>query len=294
MTKQSLFVVLGVVMIAAACTFGIQTQPVEPPVDEVGTVVALTMQGYTASPGGNISTPAATPVRGIPVSHEYASFVIPDGLASGASTATMTAVETNSTAPWDVAPTHLRFTLSDYALPDTFHEPRLFVYPADEFAQSNPTAAEQIERLKRILAGSALMRETLPTVPFFNASPLIAANIYLIPFQNGQGVRSLTQYAQYAAPINNRELFYHFQGLTDDNRYYVIAILPVTAPILAADEKVEAPVPEGGVDIPPNVGPNDVYYASVMQRLNALASNDYTPALEALDALVQSILVANP
>ncbi|MEO8354588.1 MAG: hypothetical protein ABI621_01610 [Chloroflexota bacterium] len=40
----------------------------------------------------------------------------------------------------------------------------------------------------------------------------------VINFQNGRGIRFLTQYAQYPAPINNHELFYHFQGLTNDGK----------------------------------------------------------------------------
>jgi hypothetical protein len=172
-----------------------------------------------------------------------------------------------------------------------FHEPRIFVFPASEYAGVNSAAAEQIDRLQKILLGGTLLEETLPVVPFFNATPLLAAQIRLIPFQSGSGVRALTQYAQYAAPVNNRELFYHFEGLTSDGSKYVIAILPVTAPVLAEDEKPDASVPEGGVPIPTAVGPNQVYYFSVTEKLNSLAPEGYGPSLEMLDALIQSILV---
>lgn len=257
----------------------------------MGTVVATTIQAFTSTPSESDSTMAVTQTDGTPISYENASFVIPSGLAGGANTEKMTAIETNSGAPWDIAPTHLRFTLTGYPLPDKFHEPRIFVYPAEEYAQSNPIAAEQIDRLKKILAGSALLLETLPIVPFFNATPQIAAQIKLIPFQNGSGVRALTQYAQYAAPINNRELFYHFQGLTSDGKYYVIAILPITAPILAEDEKPGSSVPPEGVPIPTDIGPNEVYYISITEKLNSLSPDSYTPSLTSLDMLIQSLLV---
>jgi hypothetical protein len=116
----------------------------------------------------------------------------------------------------------------------------------------------------------------------------------MIQFQNGSGVRELTQYDQYPAPINNRELFYHFEGLTSDARYYVIAILPITAPVLAEDEKAESPVPAGGIPIPPDTGPTDVYYFSVTEKLNSLQPDSFTPPLNTLDALIQSILVKTP
>jgi hypothetical protein len=215
-------------------------------------------------------------------------------LASGVNAQAVAAVGETGGAPWEVAPAHVKCTLTGYPLQGKFFEPTIFVYPADEFAQANENAAEQIDRLKKALAGSPLLKETLPMVPFFNAAAIFAANIQIIPFQNGKGVSELTQYDQYAAPVNNHELFYHFQGLTSDNKYYVIAILPITAPILAENETPAAPIPAGGVPIPTDVGPGDVYYTSITQKLNALPPDSYVPSLNTLDALVQSILVTTP
>ena len=296
MKKRTLFVILGVVIGTWGCSFSASTvtPPAQTPVDEVGTVVAATLESLTAVPSESVPTQAATqstPSGGMPVSYENVSLTVPSVVGNGANTEKMTAIDSNSGAPWDIAPTHFRFTLTGYPLQGKFHEPRIFVYPAEEYAQSNPGAAEQIDRLKKILAGGTPLQETLPGVPFFNAASQIAAGIKIIPFQNGSGVRFLTQYAQYAAPINNRELFYHFQGLTGDGKYYVIAILPINAPILPEDEKPEATVPEGGVPIPGDVGPNEVYYYSVTEKLNSLSPDAFTPALDGLDALIQSLLV---
>ncbi|HEX5943446.1 MAG TPA: hypothetical protein VFY66_14280 [Anaerolineales bacterium] len=300
MKKRTLLVIFGVAIGTWGCSFSAGTiaTPTQTQVDEVGTLVAATMQAYTASPTESISTqatesPAATQTGGTPISAEGVSFVIPSGVASGANAEKMTAVESNSGAPWDIAPTHLRFTLTEYTLQSKFHEPRLFVYPVEEYTQSNSNAAEQIDRLKKILAGGTPLQETLPSVPFFNAAAQIAASIKVMPFQNGSGVRSLTQYAQYAAPINNHELFYHFQGLSSDGKYYVLAILPISAPILPEDEKPDATIPEGGVPIPTDIGPNDVYYFSVTEKLNSVSPDAFTPSLDELDALIQSILLAS-
>ena len=293
MKKRTLFLSFGVAMSMLACSIAAGSITTPTPVEEAGPVATATLESPTAPPVESSPTQAVTEteVGGHPVSYENVSLLIPGGLAGGANSEKMTAVETNSSAPWDIAPTHLRFTLTEYPLQSRFHEPRIFVFPAEEYAPINSGAAEQIDRLKKIGGGTALLEETLPTVPFFNAAQQIAAQIKLIPFESGSGVRSLTQYAQYAAPINNRELFYHFQGLTSDGKYYIIAILPITAPILAEDEKPEASVPEGGVPIPTTVGPNEVYYFSVTEKLNSLAPDAFTPSLEALDALIQSIHV---
>ncbi len=305
MKKRTLFVILGVAISTWGCSFSAGTigTPTPTQVDEIGTRVAATLQANTTSPtetsqGSPTEAPATqepAPEAGTPISFEGVSFVIPSKVAGSASTEKMTAVESNTDAPWDVAPTHRRFTLTDYQLQGKFHEPRIFVYPAGEYAQKNQNAAEQIDRLRKILTGAIPLHETLPTIPFFNAAPLLSAQIKIIPFANGGGgIRSLTQYAQYAAPVNNRELFYHFQGLSGDGNYYIVAILPLTAPVLAEDEKPEATVPEDGVPIPTDVGPNQVYYFSVTEKLNSLSPDAYTPSLNTLDALIQSIIVTNP
>jgi hypothetical protein len=297
MKKQTLYGI-GVAIITLGCTFGgwvgMGTPTTPTQVDQLGTMVAATMQALTAAPSTLVSTEAPVEGSEIPVSFEYASFIVPNGLAAGAEPEVVPAVGEDSGSPWEAAPAHLRFMLTGYQLQDKFHEPEIFIYPADEFAQANSNAAEQIDRVRRILTGLPPMPETLPHVPFFNAGPLIAANIKIIPFQNGSGVRALTQYAQYSAPINNREIFYHFQGLTSDNKYYVIAILPITAPMLPEDEKADATVPEGGVPIPTDMGPSDTYYVSVIEKLNSLAPAAYQPSLNALDALIESLLVTNP
>ena len=293
MKKQTLYGIIGVVVVTLACSLGPGTPaaPTQVPVDPVGTVVAATMQALlTAAPTQTVPTQAPTQISGTPVRCENVSFVLPSGLASGASPEAVPAVGEDSGGPWEVAPAHVKCTLTGYQLQAKFHEPRIFVYPAGEYAG----AQESIARLQKILAGFTPMKETLPNVPFFNAGSLIAANIKLISFQSGNGVRVLTQYAQYSAPINNRELFYHFQGLTSDNKYYVIAILPITAPLLPEDEKPEAAVPPDGVPLPTDIGPNEVYYFSVTEKLNVLAPDSYTPSLNALDMLIQSILVTNP
>ena len=55
----------------------------------------------------------------------------------------------------------------------------------------------------------------------------------MIKFQVPEGVRFLTEYAQYPASANNQDLFYQFQGLSRDGAYYIVAIFPITVPVLA-------------------------------------------------------------
>lgn len=275
--KRIIFVFCIVTLLIPSCNLLATPTPSPIPPTETPTVV-----------------PANTSTNGNVVTLGNVSLAIPTGLADDAQMEMLPATTGPDTPGWEIAPAHSKITLTGYPLQGKFHEPNVSVYPADEYVQVNSIADEQVDRLKRVLAGSPMLKETLPNVPFFNADPLISASIQLITFQTGSGVRELTQYAQYAAPINNHELFYHFQGLTEDDRYYLVAILPITAPLLAEDEKPDASVPTEGVPIPADIGPNDVYYASITQKLNSLSPDSFTPSLTSLDALIQSILVTDP
>lgn len=275
---------LALVMLVA-CSPG--TPAAQPVTEEVGTVV-----NSTAMPSEIVAPQPPTQTESeISISLENVSFVIPAGLAGGATSELMPAV---SGEQWEAVPVHLKIVLADYVLQGTFHQPQIFVYGVDEYVNVNTSSAEQMDRIREIVAGSSGSKENLPVIPWFNAQPMIAAHIQTLPFENGQGVRTLTLYSQYYAPINNNELFYHFEGLTTDNQFYMIAILPITAPILVEDASPDAPVPEGGIPIPVDTGDMEEYYLSVTERLNSLDPNAFTPSIHTLDELIQSIHVTTP
>jgi hypothetical protein len=102
----------------------------------------------------------------------------------------------------------------------------------------------------------------------------------------------ITQYDQAFMLVNNYELIYHFEGLTGDGKYYIIAIFPMTQPTLAATSDYKAPVPAGGV--PFNQDDQAAYYAAISKSLNSAAPESFTPSLTALDALIQSLNVVAP
>jgi hypothetical protein len=247
----------------------------------------------SAPPTGTaMVTPTHVLTHGNVVTLNNISLTIPEELAKDALLEIVPAKTDEE--PWEITPEYQQITLTGYQLEGKFHEPQIFVFPADEYAQNNPSAADQIDRLKKILAGFIPLRETLPRIPFFNAEMQIAANIQMVTFQSGNGERHLTQYAQYLAPINNHELIYQFAGLTTDEKYFILAVLPITAPILAENENPDAPVSTEGVPIPTDFGPNDPYYSSITQKLVSLDPDAYTPSLNTLDELIQSILITPP
>ena len=247
--------------------------------------------------------PSATPTEnvpaGIPVSYDRFSLVIPTGLATGADGVLIPEARGESVAPWDVAPEHIQVTLVGYVLGEKFLQPQIFIYPAQSYAdmQERGAAAKSLQQLQAVLAQSAMVdTQELPAIPFFNAPPALTAQVKVIPFQQGRGVRMVTQYAGGRAIINNSELIYHFEGLTDDGQNYVIIILPITAPGLPEDGQPGSAIPAGGVSVPDYTDMNANwmgYYGEVRQMFQNLDGSAFNPTLDQLDSLVQSILI-NP
>ena len=274
---------------------------------------AATPTRPAAVPTNTITPPSETPVQnpeaaitatepaptfeGKAESYGPLSLVLPAGLASGISGNQFPRVEGEGIAPWEVTPGHTQIDLNGYPLQGKFHQPRIYIYPAQDYAEMFPAAFESIRRLDNILYSSDAPKldEPLPSVPFFNAGQIFTSNVQAIPFQNGGGVRFLTEYAQYTAPVNNHELIYLFQGVTRDGVYYVIAILPVTAPELAETSDPGAPLPANGVVFPDISDPNanyEAYYAAVSNLLNTENPDGFTPPIGQLDLLIQSLQIA--
>ena len=131
-------------------------------------------------------------------------------------------------------------------------------------------------------------------MPLIHATRILRVQERLLSFQNGKGTRAIVQYVQEAMPLNNEHLFYSYQGVTDDGRFYVSASFPVQAAMLPATSQTSLP------DIPPplasDLGSVQTYVDAVnrfnveaTERLERLAADDFTPGLDALDAIIRSL-----
>ena len=225
------------------------------------------------------------------------TLVVPPGVASGASSSEYPRIDSEDAAWWQKTPGHLQVMLGDYyLLQGKFYQPQIYVYPAQAYAELVPPAFESLHRLNNILGkpDAPINSDQLPAVPFFNAQQVFASNIQTISFQNRAGVRFLTEYAQYAAPVNNHELFYHFQGVTRDGAYYIVAIFPITVLVLAEANDAVAVLPPGGIAYPDISDPNadwQGYYTAIADLLNGTSPDAFTPTINQLDLLMQSMQI---
>jgi hypothetical protein len=305
--KNNLLLISLFILVAMACDMSVSVAPSTGPAPlPTNTMIPATgvSTQIEASPPPILATiaPVSTSTalqgsfEGVEVSVAPLSIVLPSGLASGVRGSQFPRADGQDLPDWGLTPGHTVLKLEGYRLQGKSHEPEIYVYPAQAYAELVPAAFESIRRLDNILyiPGGPSINDQLPAVPFFNAQQVFTSHIQVISFQNGGGVRFLTEYAQYAASANNQDLFYHFQGVTRDGAYYIVAILPITVPVLAETSDGGAVLPLGGVPYPYFADPNadmQLYYRSVTDVLNATPSQAFTPTIDQLDSLIQSMRV---
>jgi hypothetical protein len=186
-----------------------------------------------------------------------------------------------------ITPQYTNITLQGYILSGKFFEAHISVLPVQRYTQLLPdNIPGQVTDLQALLNGGPT-GNSLPLLPIFNAAQVFHAQYQVLPFSNGGGIRFITLYAQYYAPINNHDLFYTYQGLTTDGLYWVSAILPINNPILPAN----GDNPPGGMSKEQFSANYESYLADLTSQLNSQTSESYTPSLAALDALVASIKI---
>ena len=158
------------------------------------------------------------------------------------------------------------------------------IYPVARYAKMNELADEQLGLLQPFLSGD-LQNEIseLPFLPTVNAARPFQAQPSTLLFANGAGVRYLTQVAQETRPVNNGELFFTFQGLTDDGAYYVAAFFPVATASLPNDAMITDQV-AFDTNFPR-------YMEATVEGLNQLSPADFKPDLAVLDQLIMSLRV---
>jgi hypothetical protein len=296
-------VVIGLIASLAACRRNasplLTPLPSAPPPTATRVPAMMTLPATaTASPTATLTaTPEPTsdlPLISSPdVAFQGVQFHLRTDLASGVHAQVAPAIEGMGSHP-----AYVEFTLADYNSQNRL-KPQIQVTPMSELGES---ATQAVQELKKLLAEQPTTLQIgigIPILPPLHAGQLIDAQIQYLTFTNGSGVRVLTQFAQGAWPVNNEGLVYVFQGLTNDDRYYVSAFLPVAAPFLPDHVDDPATIPAvDGISFPKfNSASFDSeyirYQQAIMQKMNSTSPEEFSPALGKLDDLVESLQVGS-
>lgn len=176
--------------------------------------------------------------------------------------------------------------------------PQVRIFPIEQYkamyeAVGNTAISDYITALQQqIVQGSTEvptdMSQPLPFLPIFNAAQDLAANVKYLEFNNGNGYRFITHYGQAADAFLSGQIFYAFQGITDDGQYLVVMLYPLNTELL----------PETYDDVPQEVFDGimdgtgfEEYRQATITLLDEATADQFTPNLDALDAMMGSMTI---
>ena len=119
---------------------------------------------------------------------------------------------------------------------------------------------------------------------------IVAQVAYLDLADGGSGIRWVGRLTQDASPIQNEgSLRYFLQGLTADGQRLIVAQVPLTVPADTAGVYTDTITAE---QIDELTADWDAYLAEVTSTLNGLGGDEYTPSLDALDQVMESVRIS--
>ena len=187
-----------------------------------------------------------------------------------------------------IYPAHTELTIQNYPLPQTQFPPQLWVYPVSRFNELLPDILpSRLSDLEHIISNGIRSNGELPFLPVIPQKQGFYVHAASISFDGGTGVRFITEYSDAPTPITNSNIFYTFQGLTDDGQYWVAVTLPISSPILPDDYDS---MPEGYTR-ESLILSYQSYVREVKEALEAQAPSSFSPSIDSLDSLVKSILI---
>jgi len=284
---------LSLVILLTACSLGAQpaaTDTAVPPTSAPLPTVAP-IENPTAAPTiaptiePTISNLVQVSFNGVTFSYDPSWVTSIQGEIEPAVTST----EGGSPVMDGVHPENVLFTITGYPLSGTFHDPAIRVYPLADFAALDEIFANELADLTALLASqpaSVARDQSIPFMPMWNAAQVFHSNMAYINTPNLTGVRYLTLYAQYAAPLNNQDLFYTFQGITKDGKYFISAILPMSQADLPAD----GTNPPGG-DWNAFAENYQDYLTGAVDQLEQSPLTSFNPLLAHLDVMFETMSV---
>lgn len=251
---------------------------------QVGTI----RPGETVKPGGTLGpTAKATLPAATNTSCKELSFFLNPDLASKIKCETVPESGGADAMPFNTYPQYTKVSLVGYPLTGRMMQPVISVFPVQRFIELLPDVVNpDVSALQALIAGGAPGTNDLPILPVQNAHQLFLAQYAVLQFQSGSGVGYITQYAQAYVPINNHELFFSFQGMTTDGKYWISIILAISHPSLWENEGD----PSNTIWTTINDNP-DAYYSQMAADLNEKLPRSFVPTILLLDTLIKSISI---
>ncbi len=126
----------------------------------------------------------------------------------------------------EVQPERLEISLN---AENTTNGPVLYVFPVTQYEALSEDAAGEIAVLRGLMAERpAEVAGDLPFLPMVQAVASYHSDPTYLDFKNGSGISYLARVDHDHSLATDETFFYTFQGLTDDDQFYVATLIPLT------------------------------------------------------------------
>lgn len=176
-----------------------------------------------------------------------------------------------------------------YRIANHFHKSLIYVISVQKMLDAGLYGGTMVTSLQALLNDPTieLKNETnLPFLPPFNAAQVFHVLEKRLDSEQSRGIRFLTLYSQGFVGVTNYEIFYTYQGISADGRYYIAAVLPINSSLLPD-------TPLSNEDLDKIVDEYLDYIEDTTDLLKAENGGVLTPSLEALDAMMMSLQILN-
>ena len=184
---------------------------------------------------------------------------------------------TEDAGPEEIAKAQIACTaihITDYDLQMSAIAPEIMFYKVDDLGRTSFSLLDIGLRITDIMnninadfTSVDSAAGELPFLPYQASERTVNALPEKLEFENGSGIRTVTSFQDTLySGSGNSNLYYSFQGITNDGNIYVSAVFPLESAVLNGRTAAD-------VD------------------WNSLSSSDFRPGLEELDFYIRSIVI---
>ena len=205
--------------------------------------------------------------------------------------------------PDSVMPKHVLFTIKfPRILPFAEREGTIEIIPIEDYRRMYAVSDEdtklfdkqlQIVR-KEVRSKSLPKKDNIPILPFWDGQDIFTAKVKRISFQEGQGIFWLRQWSQdFGNLFNNEKLTFMYQGISDDDKYYILAEFPLIVSFLPENEKEfkDYKPSQNYIEFEKHQKEYENYVAKIIKRLNTLPQNEFEPNLDEFEKVISSFKI---
>ncbi len=250
-----------------------------PAVEQIETAVSTPIPAIEPTAAPTAEPTAVLPLIGTTANMQGINFNYDEAAMGGAPVQELLPREPFSDGPGHGIgnPETIRFTFPNDGV--------IEIFAVDEYLGLFPMEREIVIDLERMVEERpSFTHNALPYLPPPPAMQAFDAQLGYIDFQNGAGIRYLTEYVQAFMPITPH---YIFQGLTDDGNFYITARLPISSDALPALTNDEAN------NMMQNVDDVIAYNDNAVAILESLTPDQFSPSLTSWDSMLASLMVTS-